>query len=235
MVIALKNRSACILKALINEYIRTGEPVASEVLNSKYNIGVSPATIRNDFVILTEKGFLYKPYISSGRIPTDKGWRFFIESIFEEEYESLEVWENKIRNQLPRIRLDIHKLLSILSEKSRSFCFCYLIKENEVFKLGFKYIFADIEEEQLLTFEFLRQIAESLETLDEKLKTINRTNENLQILIGRKNPFIKSDQFSSLINIISQPKKAVVGILGPKRMPYKRNIAILKAVSALIS
>jgi len=84
MMINLKDRNSFILKALIKEYTRTGEPVASEILNVKYQLGVSSATIRNDFAILAEEGYLYKPYISSGRIPTDKAWKFFIDTIFED-------------------------------------------------------------------------------------------------------------------------------------------------------
>ena len=61
MTINLKDRNSSILKALIKEYTRTGEPVASEILNVKYRLGVSSATIRNDFTILAEEGYLYKP------------------------------------------------------------------------------------------------------------------------------------------------------------------------------
>src|SRR5680860_1840647 len=92
MIIKLKDRNSYILKVLIKEYTRTGEPVSSEILNAKYRLGVSSATIRNDFVVLTEEGYLYKPYISSGRIPTDKAWKFFIDTISEEN-DSSEQWE----------------------------------------------------------------------------------------------------------------------------------------------
>lgn len=243
MVIKLKDRNSYILKALIKEYIRTGEPVASEILNSKYHIGVSSATIRNDFVMLTKEGYLYKPYISSGRIPTDKAWKFFVNSIFEED-NSLELWEQKIKNQLlkAKFRLENHnrnsikeikKLLDVISEESHAFCFCYLFQEDEIIKQGFKYMFAEMMEEELLTCRFFQQIAESLERLDEKLKNI-KIEENPLVLIGKENPFVKSDQFSSLLSIVSEPK-AILGILGSKRMPYKKNIAILRAISNLTS
>jgi len=240
MVINLKDRNGFILKALIKEYIRTGEPVASENLNAKYCLGVSSATIRNDFVVLTEEGYLYKPYISSGRVPTDKAWKFFINTIFEEN-NSLKKLEKRIKNQLSKIKFrlanhrnsakEIKKLLDVISEESHSFCFCYLLEEDEIIKQGLKYMFVEMLEEELLTCKFFQQIAESLEKLDEKLKNIE-INENPLVLIGKENPFMKSDQFSSLLSSVSKPK-AILGILGPKRMLYKKNIAILRAVSDL--
>jgi len=243
MVINLKNRNSYILKALIKEYTRTGEPVASEILNVKYHLGVSSATIRNDFVILTEEGYLYKPYVSSGRIPTDKAWKFFIDTIFKDENDSLEQWEEKLKNQVLKIKpkpkghinfiKEIRKLLDIISEESHSLSFCYLLQEDEIIKQGLKYMFAEILEEELLTSRFFQQIAESLERLDEKLKYI-KIDENPLVLIGKDNPFVRSDQFSSLLSAISKPK-AILGILGPKRMPYKRNIAILRTITNLTS
>jgi transcriptional regulator of heat shock response len=98
-------RKDFILKALIQEYTQTGEPVASQILNVKYRLGVSSATIRNHFVVLTEGGYLYKPYISSGRIPTDKAWKFFIERIFDEEDNFLDHWGKRFQNQFSKIKL----------------------------------------------------------------------------------------------------------------------------------
>jgi len=243
MMINLKDRNSFILKALIKEYTRTGEPVASEILNIKYRLGVSSATIRNDFAILAEEGYLYKPYISSGRIPTDKAWKFFIDSIFEDENDSLEQWKEKLKSQVLKIKpkpkehiyfiKEIKRLLGIVSEESHSFCFCYLFEEDEIIKQGLKYMFTEMFEEELLTCSFFQQIAESLERLDEKLKNI-KIDENPLILIGKENPFVRSNQFSSLLSIVSEPK-AIIGILGSKRMPYKKNIAILRAISNLTS
>jgi len=243
MVINLKDRNSFILKALIKEYTRTGEPVASEILNVKYHLGVSSATIRNDFVILTEEGYLYKPYISSGRIPTDKAWKFFIDTIFEDENDSFEQWEEKLKDQVLKIKpkpkehinfiKEIKKLLDIISEESHSLSFCYLLQEDEIIKQGLKYMFAEMIEEESLSCEFFQQIAESLERLDEKLKNI-KIDESPLVLIGKDNPFVRSDQFSSLLSVVSRPR-AILGILGPKRMPYKRNIAILRAITNLTS
>lgn len=243
MVIKLKDRSGYILKSLIKEYTRTGEPVSSGILNMKYHLGVSSATIRNDFAALTKEGYLYKPYISSGRIPTDKAWKFFIDVIFEEENDSLKQWEEKIKDELFQIKFEsedyinsikeIKKLLEVIAEKSHSFCFCYLLQEDEIINQGLKYMFAEVIREDLLSSKFLQQIAESLERLNESIKKIKIEKKPL-VLIGKENPFLQSDQFSSLLTVTSRPR-AILGILGPKRMPYKKNIAILRAITNLVS
>lgn len=235
----LDNRKDLILESLIKEYQRTGEPVASEVLNIRYDLGVSSATIRNYFVVLTEKGYLHKPYISSGRVPTDKAWKFFIEKIFTEEYDFLEQWEEAFLNQFSKISAKvakknqslekIKKIVELLSRKSHSFSFCYLIEEEEIIKQGLKYIFEEMLVEELVNLELLQEIVDSLENIDLKLKNI-KIEQTPLVLIGKDNPLIKSDNFSSLLALVSQPK-AIFGILGPKRMLYEKNIAILRALT----
>ena len=74
----LTQRQVDILKTIIKEYTDTGEPVGSEILEKKYKLGVSPATIRNEMVELARKEYLKKTHFSSGRVPSAKGFRFYI-------------------------------------------------------------------------------------------------------------------------------------------------------------
>ena len=77
---ALDDRKALVLRAIVSHYVRTGEPVASKTLVEGYKLRVSPATVRNDMMALEEAGFLYQPHTSAGRIPTDAGYRYFVDS-----------------------------------------------------------------------------------------------------------------------------------------------------------
>src|SRR3990167_5272503 len=86
---ALTARQTQILKSLIDEYIEIAEPVGSENLEKKYSLGVSPATIRNEMVALTRSGFLRQPHTSSGRIPSPKAMKFYIDQLIEERQMSL--------------------------------------------------------------------------------------------------------------------------------------------------
>lgn len=77
----LSERKAAILRALVQQYIRTGEPVSSETLAQTAGLGVSSATIRNELAALEEMGYLFQPHTSSGRAPTDLAYRFFVDML----------------------------------------------------------------------------------------------------------------------------------------------------------
>jgi heat-inducible transcriptional repressor len=77
----LEPRSEAILRAIIEEYVATAQPVGSQALVSRYHLGVSPATVRNVMAELEAHGYLDHPHTSAGRVPTDKGYRLYVESI----------------------------------------------------------------------------------------------------------------------------------------------------------
>jgi heat-inducible transcriptional repressor len=77
----LEDRKAAILKAVVEEYIQTAQPVGSGHIANAHGIGVSPATVRNELVQLEKQGYLHQPHTSAGRVPTDKGYRFFVDSL----------------------------------------------------------------------------------------------------------------------------------------------------------
>ena len=77
----LTERQIKILKAVIEEYIESGEPVGSAVLEKKYELGISPATIRNEMAKLIKNGYFKQPHTSAGRIPTKDAFRFYINQL----------------------------------------------------------------------------------------------------------------------------------------------------------
>jgi heat-inducible transcriptional repressor len=76
----LDERKAAILRALISHYVRSGEPVGSKTLVERFHLGVSPATVRNEMASLEDAGFIYQPHTSAGRVPTDTGYRYFVDA-----------------------------------------------------------------------------------------------------------------------------------------------------------
>ena len=74
-------RKQAILRAVTDDYISTAEPVGSRTIARKYDMGISPATIRNEMADLEEEGYLEQPHASAGRIPSDKGYRFYVDSL----------------------------------------------------------------------------------------------------------------------------------------------------------
>lgn len=79
--IALTNRESLILNCIVETYVTTATPVGSRFLTKKYHLGISPATIRNVMNDLEDQGYLSQPHISAGRVPTDKGYRFYVDSL----------------------------------------------------------------------------------------------------------------------------------------------------------
>ena len=83
MTIELSDRNRLILQAVIQDYIRTAEPVGSRVLSKHYNLSISPATIRNVMSDLEELGLLTQPHTSAGRVPTEKGLRYYVDTLLQ--------------------------------------------------------------------------------------------------------------------------------------------------------
>jgi heat-inducible transcriptional repressor len=76
-----EDRKLEVLRAIVSDFISTNEPVGSKTLADRYNLGVSPATIRNDMAVLEEEGLIAQPHTSAGRIPTDAGYRMFVDRL----------------------------------------------------------------------------------------------------------------------------------------------------------
>ncbi|MGI8648422.1 MAG: heat-inducible transcriptional repressor HrcA [Acidimicrobiales bacterium] len=77
----LDERKLDVLKAIVEDYVSTNEPVGSKALASRHQLGVSSATVRNDMALLEEEGYIYQPHTSAGRVPTDKGYRLFVDRL----------------------------------------------------------------------------------------------------------------------------------------------------------
>lgn len=82
----LSNRRQKVLQALIEEYVANAQPVGSRTLVDRYRLGVSPATVRNELSVLEDEGYLTSPHTSAGRIPTDAGYRAFVDDLLSREY-----------------------------------------------------------------------------------------------------------------------------------------------------
>jgi heat-inducible transcriptional repressor len=107
----LTERQLRVLEAVVQTYIETAEPAGSQTIASRFGLGVSPATIRNTMSELEEKGFLYHPHTSAGRIPTDRAYRLYVDNIIRLSPPSHEE-QNAIRQELPGTRNELEEILS---------------------------------------------------------------------------------------------------------------------------
>lgn len=108
----LDKRKKEILQAVIDEYINTAEPVSSATLVNKYGLDYSSATVRNELAELEDNGYLDKPHTSSGRVPSEKGYRFYVDELINDEDISLEeikYIQNKLSTKVNEIE-DLTKI-----------------------------------------------------------------------------------------------------------------------------
>ena len=111
----LDERKITILKAIIKTYLETGEPVGSRTISKYTDLKLSSATIRNEMSDLEEMGYILQPHTSAGRIPSDKGYRFYVDQIMQEkEQEVTEVKELMIQ-RVDRVELVLKKLAQLLA------------------------------------------------------------------------------------------------------------------------
>ena len=75
------DRKLQVLRAIVTDYVSSQEPVGSKALVERHDLGVSPATVRNDMAALEDEGYITQPHTSAGRIPTDKGYRLFVDRL----------------------------------------------------------------------------------------------------------------------------------------------------------
>lgn len=114
MGVGLSKRKQQLLEAVIREYVANAEPVGSRTISRRYNMNLSPATIRNEMADLEETGFLEQPHTSAGRIPSQKGYRFYVDYMME-DFSLSKDEERSIKQSLDKA-MDVDK---IISEASR--------------------------------------------------------------------------------------------------------------------
>lgn len=118
---SLNDRKIQILQAIINDYIETAEPVGSRTIAKKYNLGISSATIRNEMSDLEEMGFILQPHASSGRIPSDMGYRLYVDHLMQkkelgsEEQKYLQSIISRDISQIDYLMEETAKALSLLT------------------------------------------------------------------------------------------------------------------------
>ncbi len=233
----MNERHAKILAAVIGEYTKTGLPVGSKVLIDEYGFGVSGATIRSDMAMLEESGLLYQPHTSAGRIPTDAGYRYFVEEIMSDreltrrEQQSLQRELLKLKAQNTRLMRTTAKLLSTVSGYA---AVVVDAKTGESVEFGLRNLMAQVDSENI---DDLCLIAETLDYIDEKCDTLmsELETDDTQIFIGAENPISKARNYSMVVSRYEQDgETGIVALIGPKNMSYSKNKSLIDYVKKLL-
>ena len=108
----LSERQQIVLRLVVQQYIQSAIPVSSKSIIEDYNLGISSATVRNEMAILEEKGYLMQPHTSAGRVPTEAGYRYFVEKLMEKVDLTTEE-QRMIRHQFHQARLELDQWLRL--------------------------------------------------------------------------------------------------------------------------
>ena len=111
----LDDRKRKILKAIIQNYMQTGEPVGSRTISKMPELSISSATIRNEMSDLEELGYILQPHTSAGRIPSDKGYRFYVNELIEEKKIEVDEFKSLVISRVDRLELVLKQLVKIIA------------------------------------------------------------------------------------------------------------------------
>src|SRR3989344_4043689 len=205
----ITERQSDILDKLIVEYVDSAKPISSQLLEKKHDFGVCSATLRNEMQELTEKGFLCQPHTSAGRVPTDRGYRFFVDRLMGQELAEFEL----------KCEKEIRDITKFLAEESSNLALGYWPEEDVLWKEGWGEIF---QEPEFSEAGFAAELGRAINDLEENIESV--IAPDIRVYIGREAPFSKAKDFSIITT-------SVFAILGPKRMDYKKNINLLKSAT----
>jgi len=225
----LDSRKEAILEAVVREYIESGQPVGSIIIVEKFQFPFSTATVRAEMAELERLGFLTHPHTSAGRIPTEIGYRYFVDMI-EAERALAAREEHAVHKRLASIHDRFERQLDaaseVLSELTRSMGFAGT--SGSIFSHGLGNLFSFPE---LLDPMQIIKTAELIDNLDLLYDELPK-NFGTRIYIGSEAPIGKSAGVSIILSEFQSPigARGYLGIMGPMRMSYERNLAAINEV-----
>lgn len=233
------DRKQRILSAIVKHFIQTAEPVGSKTILLRYDFKVSPATVRNDMAQLEKSGLIYQPHTSAGRIPTTQGYRVFVNDLADYNKAKAEaklvIKQVLEQHLIEKAREKIYDAVSILSKASNNVSFATLPDNKRTFYLGIANVLKDPEfSKNPLNAS---QIIEVLENNDNFVTLLNNLdiNNDVKVFIGEEN-IIENIKSASLIvcKYSIEGYTGFIGVVGPTRMNYPFNTALLEELKMLI-
>ncbi|KKQ61602.1 MAG: Transcriptional regulator of heat shock protein [Parcubacteria group bacterium GW2011_GWE2_38_18] len=217
----MEKRTEQILFALIKEHIKTGAPVGSEILVNKYKLGVSPATVRNEMANLENEGYIIQPHTSAGRIPTERAYEYYLKTIKAKKLSELEI-KNFSDILSEKEEANFKQAAKALAETANTAVFWAFHRHN-LYYTGIANFLSQPEFSPTMIYDVSAIIDRMEEIID---KVFDEIDFEPQIFLGSKNPF------SPICSTIVVRYKlnghiGMFGLLGPIRMNYEKNIALI--------
>ncbi len=232
----MTQRQLAILVAIIEQYAEVAVPVGSVTLAKLFN--VSSATIRSEMARLEDMGLLMQPHSSSGRIPTDAGYRLYVNGITESKDYSLpapkkstRVLEARIQPQLSgRADKAIRSAVDVLVELTQNLGLATI--GDELYINGMGNLFSQPE---FLEGRQAQSVASLLDNLEPWLREA-APNEPLNVFIGSENPIGKSSGASLIVSRFNSPYSdhSYIGVLGPTRQSYEKVMRLVRHAGKML-
>lgn len=231
----MEERHQTILHGLVEEYIRTGEPVGSAFLKEALHLDISPATIRNILRNLEETGFITQPHTSAGRIPTDAGYRHYVDyadgqPFTEKQVRQLAASYRKLQAAKPGLH---HGLPRMLAELSHALALTGRLPSGDVSQSGLREVVQQPDSE-----EVIQEVSTVVDNIYDYLGALAELNhDDTDVFIGQENPVVEAEHTSMIVRTVTTPddQKVVLMIVGPKRMPYTRNVSLLDTIAKYLN
>lgn len=229
---ALETRKNQLFQAIIRQHIALGEPIGSKNLVEQAGLDCSSATVRNTLAELEQEGFLTHPHTSAGRVPTEKGWRMYLQQFMKEipvskkAQETLEKAKDSGDNPDHGIK-QVAKALAEISQQTAVVGF----GPNDLYYTGLSHLFNKPEFAELNLVQRLSEVVDHLDTAMREL--FKRVSDNeVQVLIGSENPI---DEHCSMLVVRSENENSpLFAVFGPMRMDYDRLLPLVRFTRDLI-
>ncbi len=236
----MKSRKEQILAAVIKEYSDSALPVSSMQLFEKYNFECSPATLRNDMVVLEEEGYLAQPHTSAGRVPTDKGYRYFVDTLMKDRVLDVEA-QKKMQHEILHLRTQRAKLSRMLAKMisgmSHSFALAgFEGEKDDFFEAGVQELLREPEFGKEENIKYLTNVLDNIDKGISKLSK-SKSSKGVELYIGEENKYLPVGDCSLLVAKYQLPsgEKGFIALLGSKRMQYEKNISLLEYLVKILS
>lgn len=232
----LNTRQKSILDAVIREFVKTAEPVSSGRLVEKYRLSFSPATVRNDFLALEKEGYLEQPHTSAGRIPTEKGYRFFVDThtnstkiVAKPRYNFEEL--RKASDAEHFLRAAARRVAAL----SDGLVFAGFPESDLFFASGLAHVLDEPEFDDMILRTHFAELIDGFDVIMEDVFAATDFSEP-RVFIGSENPAKEARAYGMVVASFETPynQEGVVSIFGPTRMNYTRNIALLRELQELL-
>jgi transcriptional regulator of heat shock response len=234
--IELDERKKRILGAIVRDYLHTAEPVGSRSIWRNYMPDLSPATIRNEMADLEAMGLIVQPHTSAGRIPSDLGYRYYVDHLMKSRQLTIKE-EEVIQEGLGSIHNDVedalHQTLKILSHLLEyASLVATLNNKTRVYSSGFSNM---LKQPEFSDMNFTRQLMHTMEEEDLMAEMVKEytTDKGITIRIGTENSFKEVKNCSVVMSSYEMKNAASggIGVIGPTRMSYSRVASILENIS----